>query len=164
MVTKFNKIFSGAQPHQLVAGRIRHFGNHLCPRQGSDVTGYPEHSLYRGNGDRDDSWNVGFFPQPTDAAVCPRRFYWIKKFKMFTPEVNWEKILYTIHKNMKIAFFHFPQAVCILFMKSSSSLATWVFFFVCVFVSATFCGFYCMWTCAQKVDRHISKILLDSSD
>jgi hypothetical protein len=27
----FNKIFSGTQPCQLVAGRNQHFGNHLCP-------------------------------------------------------------------------------------------------------------------------------------
>jgi hypothetical protein len=27
------------------------------------------------DGDRDSSRNVGFYLQPTDAAVCPRRFY-----------------------------------------------------------------------------------------
>jgi hypothetical protein len=35
----FNKIFSGTQPHQLVAGRKRRFRNYLCPHhQGCDVT------------------------------------------------------------------------------------------------------------------------------
>jgi hypothetical protein len=62
--TKFNKIFSGIQPLQSVGGRNRRFGNHLCPyNQNPD------------NGDRDGSGNVGFFLQPIDAAVCPRRFY-----------------------------------------------------------------------------------------
>jgi hypothetical protein len=46
----FNKIFSGTELRHFVAGRDRRFGNHICPHhQGSDVTGYPERSLYRGS-------------------------------------------------------------------------------------------------------------------
>jgi hypothetical protein len=44
---EYNKIFSGTQSRQLIAGRNRLFRNHLCPHhQGCDVTGYPERSLY----------------------------------------------------------------------------------------------------------------------
>jgi hypothetical protein len=49
---------------QLIAGRNRRFGNCLCPH-------------HQGCDHKDSSRNVGFYLQPINAAVCPRRFYWI---------------------------------------------------------------------------------------
>jgi hypothetical protein len=50
MATKYNKILSGYQLHQVVKRRKnQHFENHLCPRpQGTD------------DEDRDGSRNIGF--------------------------------------------------------------------------------------------------------